>query len=169
MTKSEDRESRRRPEIAPLRFADLDRVEQIEQECYGLPWSRAMFAGELIKSSSVCLGALRLERVIGYLIVSLFVDDWHIMNLAVDSAWRRRGIAGLLLEDFLARSAGGRERGYTLEVRRSNEGAIRLYEQFGFRPRGVRRGYYLDDHEDALVMWREYSHGPGAGESEGAA
>jgi len=159
MMRSENRESRRRLEIAALQFADLDRVEAIEKECYTLPWSRAMFAGELIKSSSVCLGAFRLERVIGYLIVSLYVDDWHIMNLAVDPAWRRRGVAGLLLEDFLSRSAGGRERGYTLEVRTSNEAAIRLYEKFGFVGRGIRRGYYVDDREDALIMWRDNSHG----------
>lgn len=157
-------ESRRRPEIAPLQFADLDRIEAIEKECYGLPWSRAMFAGELIKSSSICLGAFRLERVIGYLIVSLFVDDWHIMNLAVDPAWRRRGVAGMLLEDFLSRSEGGRQRGYTLEVRASNEAAIRLYEKFGFVARGTRCGYYVDDHEDALIMWRENT--PGQVESE---
>ena len=124
-----------------------------------------MFAGELIKTSSICLGAYRLERAIGYLIVSLFVYDWHIMNLAVDPAWRRRGVAGLLLEDFLARSEGGRERCYTLEVRTSNEAAIRLYEQFGFRARGVRRGYYLDDHEDAVIMWRDNYPAP-AGSKE---
>jgi ribosomal-protein-alanine N-acetyltransferase len=164
MTANRDREARWQPEIGPLQFADLDRVEEIEKECYGLPWSRAMFAGELIKSSSVCLGAFRLERVIGYLVVSLFVDDWHIMNLAVDSVWRRRGVAGLLLSDFLARSAGGRERGYTLEVRRSNAAAIRLYEQFGFRAHGIRRGYYLDDLEDALIMWRGNSPEPAGGE-----
>ena len=164
MTSAKDREALWRPSIAPLQFADLDRVEQIEKECYGLPWSRAMFAGELIKSSSVCLGAFRLERVIGYLIVSLFVDDWHIMNLAVDPAWRRRGVAGRMLNDFLARSAGGRERGYTLEVRKSNEAAIRLYEQFGFKAHGIRRGYYLDDQEDALIMWRANSPDPAGSE-----
>jgi ribosomal-protein-alanine N-acetyltransferase len=103
--------------------------------------------------------------LIGYLIVSLYVDDWHIMNLAVDLAWRRRGVAGLLLESFFARSEGGRERGYTLEVRPSNDAAIRLYEKFGFVTRGIRRGYYMDDHEDALVMWRENS--PGQAGSEG--
>ena len=157
MISEPDGKSRWRPEIAPLQFADLDRVESIEKECYGLPWSRAMFAGELIKSSSICLGAFRLRRVIGYLFVSLFVDDWHIMNLAVDPTWRRRGVAGLLLKDFLARSEGGRERGYTLEVRQSNEAAIRLYAQFGFEARGIRRGYYMDDHEDALIMWRDNS------------
>ena len=164
MMNGKDRESRWQPEIAPLQFADLDRVEAIEKECYGLPWSRAMFAGELIKSNSICIGAFRLERVIGYLFVSLFVDDWHIMNLAVDPAWRRRGVAGLLLEDFLASSEGGRERGYTLEVRKSNEAAIRLYEQFGFKARGIRRGYYLDDQEDALIMWRANSPDPAGSE-----
>jgi len=167
MMNGKDRESRRQPEIAPLQFADLDRVEAIEKECYGLPWSRAMFAGELIKSNSICIGAFRLERVIGYLFVSLFVDDWHIMNLAVDPAWRRRGVAGLLLEDFLASSEGGRERGYTLEVRQSNEAAIRLYEQFGFGARGIRRGYYLDDHEDAVIMWRHNSPGQAGSEERG--
>jgi [ribosomal protein S18]-alanine N-acetyltransferase len=167
MMNDKDRESRWQPEIAPLQFADLDRVEAIEKECYGLPWSRAMFAGELIKSNSICIGAFRLERVIGYLFVSLFVDDWHIMNLAVDPAWRRRGVAGLLLEDFLASSEGGRERGYTLEVRQSNEAAIRLYEQFGFGARGIRRGYYLDDHEDAVIMWRHNSPGQVGSEERG--
>ena len=155
MTGAKDREALWQPKVVPLQFADLDRVEEIEKECYGLPWSRAMFAGELIKSSSICLGAFRLERVIGYLIVSLFVDEWHLMNLAVDPVWRRRGVAHLLLKDFLARSEGGRERGYTLEVRTSNKEAIGLYEQFGFAARGTRRGYYLDDHEDALIMWRD--------------
>lgn len=154
-----ERESRWRPEITPLQFADLDRIEEIEKESYEAPWSRAMFAGELIKSSSVCLGAFRLGRVIGYLFVSLYADDWHIMNLAVDPAWRRRGVARQLLEDFLARSEGGRERGCTLEVRTSNEAAIRLYEGLGFDARGIRRGYYIDNNEDALVMWKDSASG----------
>jgi [ribosomal protein S18]-alanine N-acetyltransferase len=155
VTSDPDRESRWRPDITPLEFAQLDRVEEIEKLSYGMPWSRAMFAGELIKSSSICLGAFRLGRLIGYLIVSRYDDDWHIMNLAVDPAWRRRGVARQLLEDFHARSAGGRERGYTLEVRTSNDEAIRLYERLGFEALGIRRGYYLDNHEDALIMWRE--------------
>ena len=159
-----DRESRWRPEIAPLQFADLDRVEEIERQSYDAPWSRAMFAGELIKSSSICLGAFRLERLIAYLVVSRYADDWHIMNLAVDPVWRRRGLARQLLEDFLARTAGGRERGYTLEVRTSNDEAIRLYERLGFESRGIRPGYYLDNHEDAVIMWREILPGPAGSE-----
>ncbi len=150
-----DREPQWRPEIAPLEFAHIDQVEVIEKLSYGMPWSHAMFAGELIKSSSICLGAFRLGRMIGYLIVSRYADDWHIMNLAVDPAWRQRGVARQLLENFLARTAGGYERGYTLEVRVSNDEAIRLYERLGFEARGVRRGYYLDNHEDAVIMWKD--------------
>jgi ribosomal-protein-alanine N-acetyltransferase len=113
-----------------------------------------MFAGELAKSSSVCLGAFSSERLVGYLIVSRYADAWHVMNVAVESGWRRRGVATQLLEDLFRRTGGSCERGYTLEVRPSNSAAIGLYEKLGFETHGVRRGYYLDNHEDALIMWR---------------
>jgi len=142
-------------EIAPLEFGHLAQIESIERRSYPLPWSRTMFAGELVKSSSISLGAFRQERLIGYLIVSRYVDAWHVMNLAVETAWRRRGVATQLLEELFARTEGTAERGYTLEVRPSNPAAISLYEKLGFQARGVRRGYYLDDHEDALIMWKD--------------
>jgi ribosomal-protein-alanine N-acetyltransferase len=142
-------------EIAPLEFGHLAEIESIERRSYPLPWSRTMFAGELVKSSSISLGAFRQERLIGYLIVSRYVDAWHVMNLAVETAWRRRGVATQLLEELFARTEGTAERGYTLEVRPSNPAAISLYEKLGFQARGVRRGYYLDDHEDALIMWKD--------------
>ena len=142
-------------EIAPLEFGHLAEIESIERRSYPLPWSRTMFAGELVKSSSISLGAFRQERLIGYLIVSRYVDAWHVMNLAVETAWRRRGVATQLLEELFARTEGTAERGYTLEVRPSNPAAISLYEKLGFQARGVRRGYYLDDHEDAPIMWKD--------------
>jgi [ribosomal protein S18]-alanine N-acetyltransferase len=77
------------------------------------------------------------------------------MNLAVAPAQRRRGIASALLERLFQVTAAHGERGYTLEVRVSNEGAIKLYERAGFRSRGIRRGYYTDNREDALIMWRD--------------
>ena len=142
-------------EIASLEFGHLDEIELIERLSYPLPWSRAMFVGELVKSSSISLGAFVQGRLIGYLVVSRYVDAWHVMNVAVDPAWRRQGVATWLIEELFARAEGGTECGYTLEVRPSNRSAIDMYEKLGFRSRGVRRGYYLDNHEDALIMWKD--------------
>jgi [ribosomal protein S18]-alanine N-acetyltransferase len=116
-----------------------------------------MFAGELAKPSSLSLGAFDPEtgNLLGYLIISRYVDAWHVMNLAVAPGFRRRRIASSLLDRLFDLTAGEDRRGYTLEVRVSNDVAIRLYEQAGFRARGIRRGYYTDNREDALVMWRD--------------
>jgi len=78
-----------------------------------------------------------------------------VMNVAVDPDYQRRGIATRLLERLFEQTADDHRRGYTLEVRVSNHDAIRLYEKLGFERRGTRRGYYTDNREDALVMWRE--------------
>ena len=116
-----------------------------------------MFAGELAKPSSLSLGAFDPETgdLLGYLIISRYVDAWHVMNLAVAPGFRRRRIASSLLDRLFDLTAGEDRRGYTLEVRVSNDVAIRLYEQAGFRARGVRRGYYTDNREDALIMWKD--------------
>jgi ribosomal-protein-alanine N-acetyltransferase len=125
-----------------------------------------MFAGELAKASSFCVGAFDEEergRLAGYLIVSRYVDAWHIMNLAIDEPYRRRGIARRLLDELFVTTDADPLRGYTLEVRITNERAIRLYEAAGFRITGVRRGYYTDNREDAYVMWKDPLQAPAAG------
>ena len=135
---------------------DLDLVEVIERESYPTPWSRSMFDAELRKPSSLALGAFTKDDVlVGYAFVSRYVDAWHVMNVAVADGFRRRGIASALLERLFEVTGTDPRRGYTLEVRVSNGGAIRLYEQLGFEARGIRRGYYTDNREDALIMWRE--------------
>jgi ribosomal-protein-alanine N-acetyltransferase len=142
-------------EVRPLGLRDLGAIETIERRSYPTPWSRSMFASELAKPSSICLGAFGAAgTLLGYLIISRYVDAWHVMNVAVDPAQRRRGIARSLLEQLFEVTAGD-GRGYTLEVRVSNEGAIELYEQLGFHRRGIRRGYYTDNREDAVIMWRD--------------
>ena len=140
-----------------LQLGDLNAVEAIEQRSYPTAWSRSMFAGELAKPSSICLGGFEPEggALVGYLIISRYVDAWHVMNVAVAPEQRRRGIASALLTQLFELTAGEGHRGYTLEVRVSNAGAIRLYERLGFRSRGIRRGYYTDNREDALIMWRD--------------
>ena len=144
-------------ELRPLQLRDLAAIEGIEHRSYPTPWSRSMFASELAKPSSICLGAFdeETEILLGYLIISRYVDAWHVMNVAVAPERRRSGIASTLLNRLFEQTAGDGRRGYTLEVRVSNAGAIRLYERLGFRSRGIRRGYYTDNREDALIMWRD--------------
>lgn len=143
-------------EVRRLAVRDLAAIETIERLSYRTPWSRSMFAGELAKPSSVCLGAYDADTgvLVGYAIVSRYVDAWHVMNLAVDPSQRRRGVGMALLERLFEATAGDGRRGYTLEVRVSNNAAIRLYERAGFQARGIRRGYYTDNREDAIIMWR---------------
>ena len=142
-------------EFRKLKLRDLNSIEEIERASYPTPWSRSMFAGELAKPSSMCLGAFEGEQLAGYLIISKYVDAWHVMNIAVAPQFRRRGIATALLERLFELTQDGSRRGYTLEVRVSNDGAIKLYERLGFTGRGMRRGYYTDNREDALIMWRD--------------
>ena len=146
-----------RVDFRRLELRDLTAIEKIERASYKTPWSRSMFAGELAKPSSVSLGAFDPEtgELLGYLIISRYVDAWHVMTLAVAPKHRRKRIAAGLLERLFEVTSREGRRGYTLEVRVSNEVAIKLYEQAGFKPRGVRRGYYTDNREDALIMWRD--------------
>ena len=138
--------------VRSLGYADLPQVIAIERRAFQTPWSLSMFVLELSKPSGVCLAAVERKRVRGYLICSRYADVWHLMNIAVDPAARRRGIATTLLEHMLERA--GPEEAYTLEVRPSNGGAIALYERFGFRTAGTRKRYYRDTGEDAVIMWR---------------
>jgi ribosomal-protein-alanine N-acetyltransferase len=139
-----------------LQLSDLDAIEKIERASYPTPWSRSMFASELAKQSSRSIAAvLPDDQLVGYLVLSRYVDAWHVMNVAVDPAHRRLGVASAMLQRLLDDTRAEADRGYTLEVRVSNGGAINLYERFGFVSRGVRRGYYTDNREDAVIMWRD--------------
>lgn len=140
-------------DIRRLTYADLPQVIAIERRAFPSPWSLAMFVLELSKPSGVCLAARRDGTLVGYLICSRYEDAWHIMNIAIEPALLRRGIATALLRELLERRLGEDAR-VTLEVRPSNRGAISLYERFGFLPAGTRRRYYQDTGEDALIMWR---------------
>jgi ribosomal-protein-alanine N-acetyltransferase len=143
-------------EIRRLTYADLPQVIALERRAFPTPWSLAMFVLELSKPSGICLAAMRDGRLAGYLICSRYDRVWHIMNVAVDPDHRRQGLATALINRLLERVADGgdTEARFTLEVRRSNAGAIDLYERFGFKIAGLRRRYYQDNGEDAFVMWR---------------
>ena len=125
-----------------LGYSDLPQVISIERRAFPTPWSLAMFVLELSKPSGVCLAALESRTLAGYLVCSRYDQVWHLMNIAVDPAFRRRGFAMRLLEAMFDRAGAGGS--YTLEVRTSNAPAIALYERYGFQDTG----------EDALIMWR---------------
>ncbi len=144
------------PAPAPVRvrrltYADLPSVLAIERRSFPAPWSLAMFVLELSKPSGVCLAVETSDGLVGYLVCSRYADIFHLMNVAVDADSRRRGLATSLIDGML--EAAGRDQRYTLEVRISNTGAIRMYEDLGFRPAGRRLRYYHDNNEDALIMW----------------
>jgi [ribosomal protein S18]-alanine N-acetyltransferase len=141
--------------IHPLTLEDVTAIEAIEQRAMPAPWSRMMFVSEIVKATSICLGAFVDDALVGYLIVSRYVDAWHVMNLVVAPEHWRRGIGTRLLATLFDMTADDDRRGFTLEVRVSNDAAIELYESLGFTSQGIRRGYYTDNREDALIMWRE--------------
>jgi ribosomal-protein-alanine N-acetyltransferase len=140
-------------EIRRLTYADLPQVIAIERRAFPTPWSLAMFVLELSKPSGICLAARGDDELVGYLVCSRYDTVWHLMNVAVDPRRRRTGIATALIEELLERAGGADER-FTLEVRQSNLAAIGLYERFGFLNAGLRRRYYQDNGEDAIIMWR---------------
>jgi [ribosomal protein S18]-alanine N-acetyltransferase len=140
-------------EIRRLNYADLPQVIAIERRAFPTPWSLAMFVLELSKPSGICLAGVREGRLVGYLVCSRYDTVWHLMNVAVEPKLRRRGIASALIERLFELADGPSEQ-YTLEVRTSNDAAIKLYETVGFRAAGRRRAYYHDNREDALIMWR---------------
>ena len=144
--------------IRRLTYADLPQVIAIERRTFPAPWSLAMFVLELSKPAGVCLAAVEDRTVLGYLVCSRYDTVWHLMNVAIDPPLQGGGIGSALLTQMLADIDGdggdGRVSRSTLEVRRSNAAAIRLYERFGYLPAGIRRRYYQDNGEDAVIMWR---------------
>ncbi|HEV2771705.1 MAG TPA: ribosomal protein S18-alanine N-acetyltransferase [Thermoleophilaceae bacterium] len=140
--------------IRRLSLADLPQVMVIERRAFTAPWSLAMFGLELSKPSGICLAALRGRRLVGYLVCSRYETVWHLMNIAVEPEHRRTGVATALMAALFER-ADRRGEEYTLEVRPSNLAAVAMYERLGFRSAGRRPGYYHDNREDALIMWRK--------------
>ena len=138
--------------------ADLDAVLAIEAESFTSPWTREMYLAELENAGvSFCyLARDESGHTLGFCSFWRVLDELHVNNLAVAHAYRRRGIATALLTFVLNEGARLGARRATLEVRRSNDAARQLYERLGFVAAGVRRAYYTNPIEDALVLWREH-------------
>src|SRR5712692_2445966 len=135
---------------------EIDAVLGIERASFTNPWTREMYVSELAnRGVSFCFLAKEASggRVAGFCSFWHVLDELHINNLAVLPELRRRGVASALLAHVLAQGARFGARRATLEVRRSNDAARLLYGRFGFSIAGVRRGYYTNPLEDALILW----------------
>ena len=148
--------------LCPMRRRHLRSVLKIEAQVYPRPWSLALFMSELGLRGSRSYTVARLGgNVVGYCGLMLSGDDAHVTTIAVDPEWHRHQI-GTRLMLFMAREAVRRDaRNLTLEVRVSNHGAQAMYRRFGFKPAGIRKNYYQETNEDALVMWAEDIDTPG--------
>jgi ribosomal-protein-alanine N-acetyltransferase len=135
----------------------LEAVIQIEEASFTNPWSRAMYVAELENTGASFIYVARDEAgaAVGFCSFWRVLDELHINNLAVHPFHRRTGVASALLRRALMDGASWGARRATLEVRRSNDPALHLYERFGFSVAGVRRAYYTHPVEDALVLYRE--------------
>lgn len=134
---------------------DLKAVEQLQHLTFTNPWGADAIRWELENTDVARLYVAREADggLVGYCACWVVFDELHINSFAVDPAWRRRGVARQLLRRVMEESAGAGVRSATLEVRRSNEPARRLYESLGFTVEATRRDYYQDPREDALILW----------------
>ena len=148
-------------EIRRLAYGDVPAALNIEKRSFPTPWSLAMFMSELSRPQSVCLAAVTGSELVGYLICARYDQAWHLSNVAVAPEWRRKGLGTALIHSML--EAVGEDHSFTLEVRPTNRSAIAMYSRLGFQTAGLRRRYYPDNNEDALIMWRN----PAASEEPG--
>jgi ribosomal-protein-alanine N-acetyltransferase len=145
--------------IGPMRRRHLRSVLRIEQQVYPRPWSMGLFMSELgIRGSRVYIVARVGTTIVGYGGLMLVADDGHITTLAVDPAWHRHKLGTRLLHTLATAAVNRGARNLTLEVRASNRPAQELYRAFGFAPAGIRKGYYVETKEDAIVMWATDVH-----------
>lgn len=137
-----------------MRRRHLRGIMAIERQVYPRPWSPNLFLSEMAESRNRCYLVARMDReVVGYGGLICYGEEAHITNVAVDPLHHRRRIGSRLLLDLILAAVDMGAEAVSLEVRVTNWGAQRLYGRFGFRPAGVRKNYYQEINEDALIMW----------------
>ena len=135
---------------------DVLAIEEIEKQCFTVPWSYESLHQDIVenKLAFYIVAELAAGQICGYVGIWKIFDEGHITNVAVAPEYRRKHIARAMLEALMEVTAEAGIERYTLEVRAGNEPAIRLYEGLGFKSEGIRPGYYEDNGEDAIIMWR---------------
>lgn len=141
--------------LREMRLEDLDDVLAIEEKTFSTPWSRKSFEMEIRENLlSTNIVAEYKDRVVGYAGMWTVIDEGHITNIAVDEDFKGRSIGNYLLMGLIKQCENNGIYKMTLEVRKSNQVAINLYKKYGFVEAGIRKDYYVDEREDAIVMWK---------------
>jgi ribosomal-protein-alanine N-acetyltransferase len=147
--------------LLAMRRRHLRSVLRIESRVYPVPWSMSLFLSELaLRSTRAYYVAFAGRQLVGYAGLMMTLDDGHVTTIAVDPAWHRHKIGSRLLLALVREALRRGATSLSLEVRLSNKAAQALYRSFGFRAVGVRKNYYSETKEDALVMWAEGVAGP---------
>lgn len=143
--------------IHPMTLADLEGVMEVERLSYLTPWSREAFLSEIMQTYTIYLVAQDGERVVAIAGMHVVWEDAHVTNIAVHPLYRGRGLGERMMRELVQRAARRGARRMTLEVRVSNTSAQNLYKKLGFvtAPGAIRKGYYTDTNEDAIVMWKD--------------
>ena len=131
---------------------DVPEIARLERECFTTPWTEEIIRSQLSGEGKLMLAAEEDGRFAGYMGLQYVLDEGYISNVCTATEFRRRGVASALIDETVTRAAALGLSFLSLEVRRSNEPAIRLYEAWGFQKVGVRPGYYEKPAEDAIIM-----------------
>lgn len=144
-------------EIRVANLEDIFSIYEISTLCFPISWSITSIKGELSSNTHArYVVAVENGTVVGFAGLWIIVDEGHVTNVAVHPDFRRKGIGTLLMDKLMFISKNENLIGLTLEVRKSNLSAQNLYKQFGFVEEGVRKNYYSDNGEDAIIMWKHY-------------
>ncbi|WP_440896781.1 ribosomal protein S18-alanine N-acetyltransferase [Amphibacillus sp. Q70] len=140
--------------IRPMGLSDLDQVENIEKRSFKTIWTKKLYQRELIENKFAHYFVIEKQKnMIGFCGIWLVLDEAQVTNIAIDPAYRGQGYGALLFQYMLKRAIVKGAVNLSLEVRKSNKQAQRLYQKFGLQPAGIRKNYYTDNNEDAIVMW----------------
>ena len=142
--------------VRPMVMTDVDGVMAVEHDSFLTPWSRSAFEEELAQNRLArYIVAVENDEIVGYAGTWLVINEAHVTNVAVSGQRRREGIGRLLMQNLMELARDNDMESMTLEVRVSNAAARHLYEQLGFVEAGIRKNYYSETKEDALILWCE--------------
>lgn len=141
--------------VRPMLEKDIDEVLDIEKTSFATPWSKEAFTLEINKNMLAKYVVAEIQgKVVGYGGIWLIIDEGHVTNIAVHEKYRGLGVGNKIMEGLIDICRDRNIVAMTLEVRKTNEVAKSLYDKYGFKEYGIRPGYYSDNNEDAIIMWK---------------